>query len=86
MYSTLRTLGTRSSKPHGGTSITTEQFRNPFAKVSAVRFENEPAALDEAIEETPDRRHEIPIQKSNKELDRIASDDEMLTTINEVKD
>ena len=86
MYSTLRTLGTRSSKPQGGTNITTEQFRSHFAKVSAVRFENEPAALEEAIEETPDRRHEIPIQRANEELNKTPSDDEILEAINEAKD
>ena len=34
MYSLLRKLGTRRSKPQAGHKITTEQFKNHFSKIS----------------------------------------------------
>ena len=44
MYRALRKLETRNSKTNSGTTITSEQFKDHFQKVSAQRFENAPEA------------------------------------------
>ena len=38
VYEVLRKLGTRDTKPHTGTTITTEAFRKHFEEVSKDRF------------------------------------------------
>ena len=52
VYEVLRKLGTRDTKPHTGTTITTEAFRKHFEEVSKDRFEIDPGIVMDAARNT----------------------------------
>ena len=86
MHVLLRKIGTRKSEPHSGTTVTTEQFKDQFSRVSAGRFERPPAALIDAVREMPDRRLEASVIAANVELNECLTDAEILEAFEQVED
>ena len=86
MYSLLRTLGTRSSKPLTGTKLTTQQFKDHFENISFRRYENEPSAILQAVSTIEDKSNDTKRLKSNDLLTMLPSEKEILDAINELKD
>ena len=79
-------MGTRSSKPTEGTTITGEQFRAHFSKISSKRYESNPTDLHRNAEDTPDRRNDPRFRNAEEKLNEIPSFKEIEEAILEVKD
>ncbi|XP_075248353.1 uncharacterized protein LOC142341314 [Convolutriloba macropyga] len=86
MYSLLRQLGTRSIKALEGTTITSEKFREHFSRISARRYKIDPGELMQAIDLTPDKRHEVRFRTAAEEMNQEPTTSEVLKAIDEVND
>ena len=85
-YSLLKQLGTRSSKPTEGTTITGEQFRAHFFKISSERYESNPTDFHRTVEDAPDRRKDYRFRNAAEKHNEIPSFKEIEEAILEVKD
>ena len=57
MHKSLKRLGTRGvKKVDTGTTLTKEEFREQFKKVSEERFENVPEEVEVVVDKAPDLR------------------------------
>ena len=86
VYSLLRQLGARTSKPLEGTMITSEQFQEYFAKISALWFESEPADLMAAAQTARDLTNDLQASTAAESLNEIPSFSEISEATEEVKD
>lgn len=86
LYSALRKLGTRSSKPQTGTTLTTDEFQKHFQSVSNERFETEPGDLMRAVSEMGDHRHEEAHKEANEKMNKEPTVTEVREAMKEVKD
>ena len=86
MHEVLRKLGGMPSKPCTGTTITAEQLRNQFPAVSQERYEKPLEELAGARSLIRDRSTEEELRKASLWLQRALSFEEVLETMNEMKD
>ncbi len=66
VQSTTKALGMHDSKPLTGTTVTGEELKEHFAKVSKDRYEEDPAYLLSAVVRLEDRRSEQRFFDANK--------------------
>ena len=87
MFKTLKQLGKRDWKGNSNsTTITTEQFREHFKKVSAERFENSPEEIDKAVGEM---REIEDIELKNywsERLNEVPTREEIVTQLKKMKE
>ena len=87
MFKTLKQLGKRDWKgASNSTTITTDQFRDHFKKVSAERFENTPEEIDRAVNEM-EEIEDLELKDTWREaLDEIPTREEILTQLKKMRE
>ena len=86
MYRSLKKIGTRGKKEKSGTTITMDEFKRHFEKVSRDRYEIEPSKLEEAIEGTKDLRYDARAIEANATLNTTPTRNEILEAIKEIRE
>ena len=87
MYKGLKKLGGRGlKKVSAATTITKEEFRDHFAKVSAERFENPPEEIYCAVDESEDLRLDPRTQQWRVELNAPSEREEVLREMDKMRD
>ena len=84
IYSTLRTLGTRDSKPITGTTITTDDFSDHLSNVSKDRYEIDPGLLMGAVREMTHMRGDATYEEANRILNTTTTRYEVSEAMEEV--
>ena len=87
MYKSLRTLGSRGvKKVKTGTTITKEEFRDHFKKVSEDRFENLPEDMERVVDRAPDLREHEKTKGWRERLGRPPDREEVVREMGKMKD
>ena len=87
VYRTLRELGKRDWKgPEQTTTITTDQFKEHFQKVSRDRFENTPEEIDEVVNEVVDISRTEKANEWKDRLDAIPEREEIITQMKKMRE
>ena len=86
VYKTPRNLGTRDSKPKTNTTITADEFRTHFMKVSQDRYENDPGELGAAVSKMGDYRHLPAFQQVNDTLNQPPTQIKISESMEKVND
>ena len=87
VYKALEKLGKRGiKKVTSSTTITKEQFKDHFSKVSAERFENPPEEIDRAVDEANDLRTDPRTEEWRERLGRPPDREEVINEMKKMKD
>ena len=87
MYKSLRTLGGRGvKKVETGTTITKEEFREHFKRVSEDRFENVPEDVDRVVDRAVDLRDDVRTVGWRERLGRPPDSAEVVKEMGRMKD
>ena len=86
MYRALRKLGTRGNKAPNSSTITTEDFKAHFERVSETRFEIDPEILWKAVGETKDLREDARAIEASEKMNEVPGAEEILKEMKNVKD
>ena len=86
LYKTLKKLGTRGFKTAPETTtITKEEFKDHFQRISKDRFENDPEIIFEAVDKMEDLRDNEEARRWAIQLDETPSREEILTQMKKMK-
>ena len=87
MYKALEKLGKRGiKKVSSSTTITKEQFKDHFSKVSAERFENPPEDIDRTVDQATDLRTDPRTEEWRERLGRPPEREEVINEMKKMKD
>ena len=86
MYKSLKKIGTRGKREYGGTTITTNEFKKQFERVSKDRYEVNPSTQDEVLQEVKDLRNDAKAIEANDRLNETPNREEILKAIEEIKE
>jgi len=86
MYKCLKRIGTRGKKEGKGTTITVNEFREHFEKVSKDRYEVSPNIINEVIQEIPDAGHTEKARQANGIMNETPSKEEIEKAMREIKE
>ena len=85
VYRILKQLGSRTSKPNTGTTLTTKDFKEHFERVSKDRYEVDPVSLFRSVHKMADRRNDPKAIEGNEFLNRPPTSAEILKCITEIR-
>jgi hypothetical protein len=87
MYKILRSLETRKFKgPPSSTTLTTENFKEQFSKISNERYELSINEIDTAVGETEDRRNMEGTKEMGDFMNETPTKEEIIREMKNVKD
>jgi len=81
MYKVLRKIGSRHCKPYSGTTLTTDEFKKHFEKVTKDRYEVEPSHLMASVEQMPNRSQEEVCKVANNKLNKVPTATEIMQSM-----
>ena len=87
LYRGLKKMGLRGMKKEmQGTSLTTEQFRNHFKKVSEEKFENRPEDIEKAVDMAEDLRNGEEAEEWRVWLNKVPDYEEVTGQMRQMRD
>ena len=87
VYKTLKKLGNRGkTKAPNTTTLTKDDFREHFKKVSDTRFENDPEEIDRTLEKVEDIRDSEKATQWREQLEEIPSAEEVKEQMQKMRD
>lgn len=87
MYKTLRKIGTKGMKnAPTSTTITTDDFKEHFGKVSEKRYEVEPEVMAEVVSRVEDLNHLEKAVQANELLNETPEDEEIKSEMKKMRD
>ena len=86
MYKCLRKLGTRDGPAGRSTTVTVNEFKEHFERVSADRYEEEPRVIEEAVNGAEDLRNDRRAIEANERLNEMPEREEIVEVMNEMRE